>query len=608
MGVVVAAPRDGAPALVRVRRVWDADVFLAAAVDAQRRIVEWLELWVQRTDALAGSTTLAAAAATNARLDAAWDARFEALLKAEPESMVVTGWEGAGENPLFVDAAAGRVVAAVAPSGVPWKLCTDEGVLSKQKVGAYGSTLERFVYAPGDEDSGVVACGGDDAAVRLGLMETALALNPGAGRMMVRRLSHWTLEQFADMLTGVEPGSGVISTVTGSAGGAMGVRAGDWLLPSAAGKLGRLLETVHLKLALVRAAVATVRGYADAAQVPMLNITAESFAVASCGVSAGLPAMWATRVGVGHPGDAYAIGVGTTGEAYFVRAGVETSAYQPRAGLTPLRGTGSVRLRKVQREQDGSVRVEGTLTTAELSRTRASDLLEMLLDLPEGRVIVWAHPDMESALAQGEVRFRSVPMNKSEAEYRLLREAEGGVKATASFQCMPLVSSPADLYALAVLAMRVLLTPPERGLAEVIDEVMSLGRATSEATGATLAERVRGVMLQDPERWLGLLGPQVAMHPAAGVEEALSAVPLTLWSGVLAALIRMVPGLTAESFCSHLGDAHAGALHKTFDGALAELDALLVRSRSLLVTDWTKNREMNAVVQGMMSGTSAAVL
>ena len=60
--------------------------------------------------------------------------------------------------------------------------------------------------------------------------------------------------------------------------------------------------------------------------------------------------------------------------------------------------------------------------------------------------------------------------------------------------------------------------------------------------------------------------------------------------------MRLFPGVGPDSFRRDFGDAPAGALETVFNDPLAELDALLVKSRSLIVIDWTVNREIRSVI------------
>ena len=51
-----------------------------------------------------------------------------------------------------------------------------------------------------------------------------------------------------------------------------------------------------------------------------------------------------------------------------------------------------------------------------------------------------------------------------------------------------------------------------------------------------------------------------------------------------------------DSVCRDYGDALPGGLHKVFDRAIADLNDLVLRSRSLIVADWQFNLEINSII------------
>jgi hypothetical protein len=58
----------------------------------------------------------------------------------------------------------------------------------------------------------------------------------------------------------------------------------------------------------------------------------------------------------------------------------------------------------------------------------------------------------------------------------------------------------------------------------------------------------------------------------------------------------MFPALGPEAECKDYGDAQQGGLHKIFERTIADLDKLILRTRSLVVTDWKSNQEISAVI------------
>ena len=89
-----------------------------------------------------------------------------------------------------------------------------------------------------------------------------------------------------------------------------------------------------------------------------------------------------------------------------------------------------------------------------------------------------------------------------------MRAAEGVSFARSPFEVVPLLSTPCDLYALGVLAVRTFLTNPHNSLAEALDELISLGRKAGEGDTADkpLVARIGELMDAEP-RFSKALGP-----------------------------------------------------------------------------------------------------
>src|SRR6202011_4835322 len=90
-----------------------------------------------------------------------------------------------------------------------------------------------------------------------------------------------------------------------------------------------------------------------------------------------------------------------------------------------------------------------------------------------------------------------------------LKQAEGAPISNAGFEILPLLTSPSDMYAVAVLAVRVLLVDDENTLAIALDEILSLARELAIEYRPDLAfgERLRAIIERD-RRWAVSLAPQ----------------------------------------------------------------------------------------------------
>jgi hypothetical protein len=195
-----------------------------------------------------------------------------------------------------------------------------------------------------------------------------------------------------------------------------------------------------------------------------------------------------------------------------------------------------------------------------------------------------------------------VPQRLNEAAMAALREAEGVPFSNVPFETLPLLSTPCDLYALGVLAVRTLLVDEEVSLPVALDEVLSLARQVAAAHDGTtpLAERVAAAIRADSRR-AAALGPQRLLWEKLAPEEGARLFPAELWWDTIALIIRLFPGIGPDSLCRDFGAAATLALEAVFDEPLAELEKLIVRSRSLIVIDWHANREIGSVIRKMLN-------
>jgi hypothetical protein len=183
-----------------------------------------------------------------------------------------------------------------------------------------------------------------------------------------------------------------------------------------------------------------------------------------------------------------------------------------------------------------------------------------------------------------------------------LRAAEGVPMTEIPFEIIPLLSSPCDLYSLAVLALRILLVDASNSMPVVLDETLSLARQI-EAQGNTSAdiETQTANIFNTDRRWVESLGPHHLILDETTAEQALAVIPLELWCPTLVAILRMFPGQLRGGECTDYGDAQPGGLHKVFERTLADLDGLILKSRSLVVADWKSNAEICAVIQQFLT-------
>jgi len=609
---------DSKPFVV-LRETLDAKVFLGCLLDAAGRVQEWLEIWVQDLSGLSNALTAYRGVLTNKMLDERWVARCEAFSTLEG-GLISTGWESVNPPLSFIDLKKLDVIGAKdRKSGAVWSLCQDEALLASKGVPGYAATLSRHLYQP--ELGGETAflpldvIGADPAAMGVGAPGEAAALNGGGGLMMVRRYCPLSYEQFVDAITGVDgeagPGDALLSNIAATAvalpagGKAVGEArtSNGWLMLGAMGSSGRLVEALHLKLMVFAQAVAAVRAATSAGQMPMLNVAAHSFRI-RLGEGAGtVPLWWTAQTELVEPGEGIELPIeGTQAKYYLAGRGGGLTIYAPAGIGRTTQGKGWLRLRNVVADAGGTI-LEGTLSTQERIVPGRNDLLWLRFAVGATRVDLYATVDAQGAMGAGEIRIRTIPQRLNEGVVAQINSALGVPIPEVNFEMVPLLSTPCDLYALGVLAVRTLLVGGKRALPVALDELLSLAfQASKQAeSGEDLATRLMTVFESD-KRWAAALGPQALVVEAADANEAFVAIPPRLWFSTLAMVIRMFTGLSADSSCRDYGDAPGGGVHKVFDGVLDELYALLTACRSLIVSDYSLNAEVRGVVQECLAG------
>ncbi len=609
------AKPDSGP-LILLRSSLATRVYLGAVVDAADRVVEWLEIWVQTVAGLADSPATWREYLSNAQLDATWLEQSQRFLALYPDTYRHTGWEGTHPAPTFIDLGAKKAWCPMdSGSNTAFKLCTNDALLEKAGLPPYSRSLHRYWVAGGAEGGGltwVAATPGAPNALAVGTSENVLPasrkmipFNPEGGLMHARRFAPIGFEDYTDLLAG-RAWHGLVNgnEWVKLAGGYGGLSDWDTLLLQRdhlfLGGRGRsrvLVETFHLRLHLIHQLVELTADTVARRQLPMLNLSAESFRVEMGPLAPGLPILWSARATLAVPGQALALALPLDDVRHYLPlASPVTTIYRPEFLGLPMRGSGRVRIRRVATDASDRVFVEGTLVTSERLRASAEDLVWIKLPLSFGVVDLYANLDSKEALAAGEYRFRTVPQAFSQQAARALRAAEGSVFDSTSFETIPMLSTPCDLFALGVLAVRALFVNGENSLGVALDEILSLARQMGlEAAEGSATDRVRGLAAAD-SRWLASLGPHRLTYDKLTPEAALSVIPEGLWWETVATVARFFPGNPPDSYCRDFSDYSHFALEKVFAAPLADLANLMLRSRGLLFSDAAANREIATVL------------
>ncbi|HZR18105.1 MAG TPA: hypothetical protein VFE51_12490 [Verrucomicrobiae bacterium] len=608
---------DPAGPLILLRDLPDAMVYLGCLTDAEGHLREWAEIWVQNVDGLESSLPAVHESFSNKGLDDRWAGMARSFAALNPGNVLRTGWESRHPLPTWLDTTKGFPVHPTI-GDQHWELCQDDAALRAAALPAYGTSLFRYLYRPGSKDDGfvpVVAGAPTNNATRqladiLKGSPASIPFNPQGGLLMARSHAPLSYEDYVDVLggkawKGLEHGKRTVTfdgayKTLGDA--AQMQQSGSHLFLGGQGRAGRFVETFHLKLRLFVEALSAIRNFVAREQLPFLNLSAESFNVILQDLGGKLPFLWTAECQLGKPPEAFALPVPSSDLRYFIRARPGgASVYRPDNLNAAVQGSGSVRIRTVLPPDQGRTLLEGTLVASQGLNVSPHDLLWIRLPLPIGRVDLYGHLYTDEGLSQGEARFRTVAQSLAPEIVAALRAAEGVAFPRAPFEVVPLLSTPCDLYALGVLAVRTLLVNLQNTLPVALDGVLSLARrlGSEHKPEIALPARVAGLMAQEPH-FAKSLAPnrlvQEDLEPAAAFE----LLPAELWYHTLAAVVRFFPGIGPDSYCKDYGDAPSLALETVFNQPLEDLEQLLVRSRSLIVIDWRSNREVHSAIRDVL--------
>jgi hypothetical protein len=604
--------------LLLLRETIDASIYLGCLIDASGDPKSWLEIWVQNVDHMAQGFQAQLDALSNSMIDQRWCARLDCFRKLDRRALIETGWETVHPAPAFIDLKQGELIHPVEPAtDHSFVLCTEDGPLASAGLPTYTASLHRYLWnGPGPEKPTFVAATSQaptPSEVRpvSEAFPDWLPFNPAGGFLLVRSFCPLKLTDFADVLAGKSWPGFSWAGLPFDLGGAYTqlddaeriVQQGGHLFTGRDGSTGQLREVFHLKTNLILQVLVQTREAIRAQQLPLLNLSAESFRVRLSHTGVGLPFFWTARVELTDSSSGVALPIPTSNSRYYLQPAISgPSVYRPQNLRALAVGEGELRIRKVLDPAPEGICIEATLASDERLAIAASDLIHLRFSLPIGRVDLYGYADESAALAAGEARVRTLPQKLPDSVTGALEEAMGAPIRSVHFEILPLLSSPCDMYATAVVAARILLVDEQNSLSIAVDQLLSLAQqlSTQYDQERPFAERLRAIIDSDP-RWHAALGPHRLNANPAMREIAPRIVPIDLWWDTVGIVIRLFPGTGPDSFCRDFGDAPPLALDAIFEKPLAELELLQVRTRSLVVTDWDQNLEIRAAITEVMT-------
>ena len=614
IGIVVRhQPDAGGSSFVLVREVPEAKAYLGAVCDGETRIQELVEIWVQSLQLEEVAFSGYEAQLSNAFFDRVWQAESSRLKQQLPHAIIATRTESHLNGPILIrpPGAAGGL-AQVEFTG--WRVCTDDALLEAHGLPQYATSPFRYLHEPAVRENKTFLSTSPEAPASSHVQNLerltaagsgAVVFNPLAGFVRVIRHLPLSLDEYLQILEG-RPWQEASNQLTTSFHAGRYAVLQEWsanprglpfLLHGDGALADRLAEILFLKTSALLDVFNEVRALVKARQLPLLNLSAASFSVSLADTGGQFPAFWSARCRLTKPGQAYPLKIKSTQQKYFIRLGrIEPSPFLPEGMGAHSFGIGNVQIRNVITETDGIV-LEGTLLAEDYLGLDPHDLLWFKLPLGEERLDFYAHVYKSENAGPREARFRTVAARLPEAALTALKRVAGARFPKSPYEVWPLLSSPCDLYSLGVLAVRMLLAHGQSNLPVILDDVSSLARRLGDSGGKTVdfAAVLKGLLGKD-EKLLNLTSPHSLLGGDVSEQQVRSALGTDIWLETLTWVLRLFPDTGASSFCKDFGDVSPLALETVFDLPAQQLEAIVLRLRSILAPSLSENEEISDVI------------
>jgi len=614
VGVLIAQESScGVSPLVLLRDTMDSRVFLGAVIDSGDRVLRWVEIWVQSTAGLKRSPAAASGALSNEILDDRWRSVAKTLRKQESDSILWSGAEVDHPAPLYIQMKPSPVpIIPQLTGGEGWRLCEDDALLEQNGLPPYRTGLDRYlVAADGNGDKRFIPVSIDAPISDVVLPEEEwlvsdpemIPVNPEGGFLLIRPYCALGLGEYLDVLAydgweGMTHGKKKIdpcglTKVIGIA------EEPNRLFLETMERSSQLIEFFYLRSGVLADAIKATEAFIRDTRCPLLNLDQNAFRVDLRPHGSAMPSLWTARASLVGYGDAVELPLATTEVRYFVRAGGhELSIYRPQtAGLGSV-GRCSVRIRDVLPETRRGLAFEGTFQSRDMLTVESCDLIWLRLPLNTGVVDLYANLEESSTQTRDEWHFRSVEQSFSAVQSDALNAIAGIPMQNIPYEVIPQQSTPCDLYALGVLAVRLLLVGGTSTLPAALDSILSLAHE-AECAGASnenLSDIIADVFKRD-SKWGESLGPQFVCGKEMSFDTALEVFPVALWYEFLAMVLRMFPGDGAFRTCRHLGDVPDGALENVLSRCRSDIMTILRRTRSLIAGNPAGDQEIRDIVR-----------
>ncbi len=548
--------KEGQP--VVIRELPGALVYAAGLCDAAGSCFQEMEIWLQRLSP-APVFSMGRAAMLNEDADHRWHLIRKALSAAQPDPLPEFCAVDLPQPPVWAE-----------DHGAALTVETRDDALRAAGLPAYSGTVSRCLRVATAEGT----------VLWHDLKSGSGPWNPGAKPVWNADCGHWFVLPAADM--DFKEYNARLSRGHGPAG-EKERHTGGFFLTGWRGDQPPLPEILHLKLRALYGAVSAVAQAQEALRAPLLDVSTTGFGVQ-------LPqqrAAWMAGVVLRRPGIALLpAGVPAGDEPVFVLPAETPLSLYLHPSCRPARTVqGTLRLRAVQPAGSGrrEVQGEGTLILATpLPVVGDTVLLHVpdLSDQPVQAMVTAADP------ARGEAALRTLPWLPRDA---ITQPPPMDIHAAV----VPRLGSGADLYALGVMALEVLLCGSGQPLASVLDEALRLVRRV-DGEGCN-PEEIPAILStwhrrEAAEPWAVALNYThlTASAPAPDTQ----GIPAYAWWAVMTWVLKLFSGQWKHAWARNAGDETPHAPHLALSVPLAELQKLVVRTSALVTGDWSRNVEI----------------
>jgi hypothetical protein len=578
-------------------------VYAGALTDFGGRVLQWLEIWVQRV-ANSPFFNLGGVTPSNAERDARWHEGRTALAEAEPGRVLTTGRESTPALPCWWDAG-GRRIGLEGEAAV----ATNDEALIAAGLQSYAAGSHRYLSFQTPAGAawlpltpGAPAPAG--TATLRAAPEATLVFNPHGGHISFRYASSFPAADYSAALS-----SGQLPPP--------GPRLNSFSLPSLRdvrhqpgyylrgwhGETPPLAEMFHLKLSLLNGILTAAESAVRSRRLPLLNLKTRSFGIEWAGERSGI-AFWTAQPVLDQPSAATRWLAGSDGDdpVFLLVEEPPASIYRHPDVTAPRFVRGNVRLSQLKAvgSQKDHLETGGTLILTE-PLPRATDTV--LIHCP-----LAAHPIQAVItaleLSRGEVVFRTARWRPAAG---IAASLAAGGQAPPPMDCecalVPRLSAPADLYSLGVIALEILCGGSGQGLPMIVDEALRVAQRIGQEKVSldAIPDTLAGWQRREADaNWSSVLSPRHLSSPAPDADAAARMVPAIAWHSALAWCLRLLTGSCGQAYFQLAGEGAAQSPHLAFEQPLRDLRALLQRTRALVSVEWKTNLEIRDQIMAVM--------